>query len=423
MNFIEELRWRGMLQDAMPGTEDQLNKEMTAGYIGFDPTAKSLHIGNLATIMLLKHFQLAGHKPYALVGGATGMVGDPSGKSAERQFLSEEVLKANQDGIRNQLVKFLDFDCGANSAEMVNNYDWFKEIGFLEFLREVGKYLTVNYMMSKDSVKNRLTTGISFTEFSYQLLQGYDFYWLYKNKNCKIQMGGSDQWGNITTGTELIRRKDSGEAFALTCPLVTKADGAKFGKSEQGNIWLDAEKTSPYKFYQFWLNTDDKDISKLLRFFTLFERAYIEELETQIASNPNAVKKILAEDLTKRVHSEEELAKAQKASELLFGKSGLEDFEHTDEKTLLEVFDGVPSKSFKKDEISQFANWIDLLNETQLVGASKGEVRKLIQGNGLSINLQKTTIDQANQKPELQLLKNKYILLKKGKNYSLVMVD
>jgi tyrosyl-tRNA synthetase len=422
-NFIEELRWRGMLQDVMPETENQLQKEMTSGYVGFDPTADSLHIGNFMPIMLLKRFQLAGHKPIALVGGATGMIGDPSGKSSERNILSEEILRHNVACVKAQLERFLDFDCGENSAELVNNYDWYKEFNILQFLREAGKYLTVSYMMAKDSVKNRMETGISFTEFSYQLFQGYDFYWLYKHKNCKIQMGGSDQWGNITTGTELIRRKDAGEAFALTCPLVTKADGAKFGKSEQGNIWLDAEKTSPYKFYQFWLNVDDKDVSKLLRFFTLFEQAYIEELDMQLSQNPISVKKILAEDMTKRVHSEAELSKAQKASDLLFGKSTLEDFENTEEKILKEVFDGIPQKSFKRDEITQFANWIDLLNESQLIGNSKGEIRKLIQGNGLSINLQKVNVELANQKPDLSYIKDKYLLLKKGKNYSLVVID
>ncbi|HEY1054722.1 MAG TPA: tyrosine--tRNA ligase, partial [Emticicia sp.] len=321
MNFIEELRWRGMLFDAMPGTEEQLNKEMTAAYIGFDPTAKSLHIGNLATIMLLKHFQLAGHKPFALVGGATGMIGDPSFKAAERQFLSEDTLRENQEGIRAQLAKFLDFDCGENSAEIVNNYDWFKEIGFLQFLREVGKYLSVNYMMSKDSVKNRLETGISFTEFSYQLLQGYDFYWLYKNKNIRLQMGGSDQWGNITTGTELIRRKEakaeidendaesgSSKAFALTTPLVTKADGTKFGKSEGGNVWLDATMTSPYAFYQFWLGQHDNDVPRLLRVFTLYSKAEIEEIEKQHAEAPHLriAQKALGKDVTIRVHGEEQ---------------------------------------------------------------------------------------------------------------------
>ncbi|MCU0471223.1 MAG: tyrosine--tRNA ligase, partial [Arcicella sp.] len=343
MNFIEELRWRGMLHDMMPGTEEQLNKEMTAAYIGFDPTAASLHIGNLATIMLLKHFQLCGHKPFALVGGATGMIGDPSGKSAEREFLSEETLRHNQDCIKKQLEKFLDFNVGDNSAEMVNNYDWFKEFSFLGFLREAGKHLSVNYMMSKDSVKKRLETGISFTEFSYQLLQGYDFYWLYKNKNVRLQMGGSDQWGNITTGTEIIRRKehslaiDSSEetehkAFALTTPLVTKADGTKFGKSEAGNVWLDPSMTTPYRFYQFWLNTTDADCPRLLRVFTLYNQQEIETIETQHAEAPHLriMQKALAKDVTTRVHSQEDFEIVKQASELLFDKNVIQLFEEVD---------------------------------------------------------------------------------------------
>ncbi|GGD54302.1 tyrosine--tRNA ligase [Emticicia aquatilis] len=438
MNFIEELRWRGMLQDAMPGTEEQLNKEMTAGYIGFDPTAKSLHIGNLATIMLLKHFQLAGHKPYALVGGATGMVGDPSGKSAERQFLSEEVLKANQDGIRNQLVKFLDFDCGANSAEMVNNYDWFKEIGFLEFLREVGKYLTVNYMMSKDSVKNRLTTGISFTEFSYQLLQGYDFYWLYKNKNVRLQMGGSDQWGNITTGTELIRRKEAAivgdvedenvthKAFALTTPLMTKADGQKMGKTAGGEtIWLDANLTSPYQFYQFWLGQDDRDVPKLLRVFTLFSKEEIESIEAQHAEAPHLriAQKALAKDVTSRVHGEEQYELAVKASEVLFGKGTLETLQSLDEATFTSVFDGVPTTEISQEAWAGCASVLDLISVTtnNEVYASKGEARRAMQGNAVSINKVKIT-DEKLPVAELQLLQGKYLLVGKGKKNHIVKI-
>lgn len=438
MNFIEELRWRGMLQDAMPGTEEQLNKEMTAGYIGFDPTAKSLHIGNLATIMLLKHFQLAGHKPYALVGGATGMVGDPSGKSAERQFLSEEVLKANQDGIRNQLVKFLDFDCGANSAEMVNNYDWFKEIGFLEFLREVGKYLTVNYMMSKDSVKNRLTTGISFTEFSYQLLQGYDFYWLYKNKNVRLQMGGSDQWGNITTGTELIRRKENAmvgdvedenvthKAFALTTPLMTKADGQKMGKTAGGEtIWLDANLTSPYQFYQFWLGQDDRDVPKLLRVFTLFSKEEIESIEAQHAEAPHLriAQKALAKDVTTRVHGEEQYELAVKASEVLFGKGTLETLQSLDEATFTSVFDGVPTTEISQEAWAGCASVLDLISVTtnNEVYASKGEARRAMQGNAVSINKVKIT-DEKLPVAELQLLQGKYLLVGKGKKNHIVKI-
>src|SRR5690554_5037642 len=319
-DFIGELKWRGMIHDMIPGTEEQLRKEMTTAYIGFDPTASSLHIGNLATIMLLKHFQLAGHKPIALVGGATGMIGDPTGKSEERNLLDEEVLRKNQEGIRNQLKKFLDFDAGDNAAELVNNYDWIKEFSFLEFLREAGKHITVNYMMAKDSVKKRLETGLSFTEFSYQLLQGYDYYWLYKHKNVKLQMGGSDQWGNITTGTEFIRRKAGGEAYALTTPLVTKADGSKFGKSESGNVWLDPEMTSPYKFYQFWLNVSDEDVSRLIRVFSLLSREEIEALEKEHQAAPHlrVMQKALAKDITIRVHSEEDYKMSVKASEILF---------------------------------------------------------------------------------------------------------
>lgn len=443
MNFIEELRWRGMLHDAMPGTEVQLKKEMTAGYIGFDPTAKSLHIGNLATIMLLKHFQLAGHKPFALVGGATGMVGDPSGKSAERQFLSEETLKENQEGIRSQLVKFLDFDCGANSAEMVNNYDWFKEIGFLEFLREVGKYLTVNYMMSKDSVKNRLTTGISFTEFSYQLLQGYDFYWLFKNKNVRLQMGGSDQWGNITTGTELIRRKEAAvdtdsmvgdaddenvmhKAFALTTPLMTKADGQKMGKTAGGEtIWLDANFTSPYQFYQFWLGQDDRDVPKLLRVFTLFSQSEIESIESEHAETPHlrVAQKALAKDVTTRVHGEDQYDLAVKASEVLFGKGTLETLQSLDEVTFKSVFEGVPTTEISQEAWASCANVLDLISVStnNEVYASKGEARRAMQGNAVSVNKVKIS-DEKLPISELQLLQGKYLLIGKGKKNHIVKI-
>ena len=442
MNFIEELRWRGMLQDAMPGTEQQLNKEMTAGYIGFDPTAKSLHIGNLATIMLLKHFQLAGHKPFALVGGATGMVGDPSGKAAERQFLSEEILRENQDGIRKQLAKFLDFDCGENSAEIVNNYDWFKEIGFLEFLREVGKYLTVNYMMSKDSVKNRLTTGISFTEFSYQLLQGYDFYWLYKNKNVRLQMGGSDQWGNITTGTELIRRKEAAamdiamvsesdeedvtyQAYALTTPLVTKSDGTKFGKSEAGNVWLDPDFTSPYQFYQFWLNQTDIDTPRLLRVFTLLSKTEIEAIESQHAEAPHLriAQKTLAKDVTIRVHGGEQYDLAVKASEVLFGKATLETLQSLDEKTFTNIFDGVPQTEISQEAWQSCPSVLDLISiiTNNEVYASKGEARRAMQGNAISINKVKIT-DEKMPVSDLALLQGKYLLIGKGKKNHIVKV-
>ncbi|MDX2303537.1 MAG: tyrosine--tRNA ligase [Microscillaceae bacterium] len=421
-NFVAELRWRGMLHQDMPGTEEQLNKEMTPGYIGFDPTASSLHIGNLVPIMLLVHFQRAGHKPIALVGGATGMIGDPSGKSAERNLLSEDVLRENIAGIRTQLEKFLDFDCGAHSAELVNNYDWYKDVSLLHFLREVGKHLTVSYMMAKDSVKNRLDTGLSFTEFSYQLFQGYDFYHLYKHHHCRLQMGGSDQWGNITTGTELIRRKDGGEAFALTCPLLTKSDGSKFGKSEGGNIWLDANRTSPYKFYQFWLNVEDTDLPKLIRYFTTHSRETIEAWEAEHAQNPNALKRILAEDITKRVHSEADLLQAQKATNLLFGKSTWEDFEATDEAVLQEVLEGIPQKNISRGNFEAFANSIDLIAES--LDMSKGEVRRLLKNNGLSINQDKITVNQAESKPNFALFKNKYLLFRKGKKeYYLLRIE
>ena len=433
-NFIEELRWRGMLQDAMPGTEEQLNKEMTAGYIGFDPTAKSLHIGNLATIMLLKHFQLAGHKPFALVGGATGMVGDPSGKAAERQFLSEEILRENQEGIRKQLAKFLDFDCGENSAEIVNNYDWFKEIGFLEFLREVGKYLTVNYMMSKDSVKNRLTTGISFTEFSYQLLQGYDFYWLYKNKNVRLQMGGSDQWGNITTGTELIRRKEAAmvgesdeenvtyQAYALTTPLVTKSDGTKFGKSEAGNVWLDPDFTSPYAFYQFWLNASDEDAKKLIRFYTLYSKEEVEKLEAEHAEDPGRriLQKTIAEDVTARVHGANALKTAITASNILFGKSTSEDLRSLSEKDFLAVFDGVPQAVVSKNDVLNGLSIVDALASKTNFLNSNGEARRELSGNAISVNKEKVTEEYSISVQDL--INDKYVLIGKGKKTNYILI-
>jgi len=424
--LVEELRWRGMIHDIMPGTEEQLSKELTAGYIGFDPTADSLHIGNLVPVMLLVHLQRAGHKPVALVGGATGMVGDPSGKSAERQLLAEDVLNHNLAGQKAQLEKFLDFDCGENSAEIVNNYDWFKGMGFLEFIRDVGKHITVNYMMSKDSVKNRLEGGMSFTEFTYQLVQGYDFYHLYQNNNCKIQMGGSDQWGNIVTGTELIRRKAQGEAFALTAPLIKKADGSKFGKSEGGNIWLDKEKTSPYKFYQYWLNTSDEDASNFIRIFTLLGKDEIETLEAQHAEAPHmrTLQKALAKDVTQRIHSEEDLQMAIKASGILFGKSTTEDLASLDESTLLSVFEGVPQVTVSSSELESTANYIDLLSEvTQgVIFGSKGEARRMLQGGGVSVN--KAKIADMNVKPEFNLLQGKYFLAQKGKkNYYLITVE
>ena len=425
MNFIEELRWRGMLNDMTPGTEEQLQKEVTAGYIGFDPTAASLHIGNLATVMLLVHLQRAGHKPFALVGGATGMIGDPSGKAAEREFLSEERLQRNQEGIRQQLTKFLDFGSGANSAEMVNNYDWFKEISFLGFLREAGKHISVNYMMAKDSVKKRLETGISFTEFSYQLLQGYDFYWLYKNKGVRLQMGGSDQWGNITTGTELIRRKegrDEYQAFALTTPLVTKADGTKFGKSESGNVWLDPALTSPYQFYQFWLNTTDADCPRLIRVFTLLSREEIEELERQHAEAPHLriVQKAIAKDVTIRIHSQAGYDLAVKASDVLFGKATLETLRsiHVDEFDI--IFEGVPQTEVSAEELANSKDITDLLSVASRgeVYASKGEARRAITQNAVSINKEKV-IDPA-ASVDLEWLQNRYIVVSKGKKNHLL---
>ncbi|MFY0592150.1 tyrosine--tRNA ligase [Roseivirga sp.] len=424
--LVEELTWRGMIHDIMPGTAEQLSKEMTSGYIGFDPTADSLHIGNLVPVMLLVHLQRAGHKPYALVGGATGMVGDPSGKSAERQLLDEEVLNKNLAGQKAQLEKFLDFDCGENSAEIVNNYDWFKDFTFLDFIRDVGKHITVNYMMSKDSVKNRLEGGMSFTEFTYQLVQGYDFYHLYQNKNCKIQMGGSDQWGNIVTGTELIRRKAQGEAFALTAPLIKKADGSKFGKSEGGNVWLDKERTSPYKFYQYWLNTSDEDASNFIRIFTLLDKHTIENLEEKHAEAPHMrlVQKALAEDVTRRIHSEEDLQMAIKASGILFGKSTTEDLVSLDESTLLSVFDGVPQVTISQKDLNDTESFIDLLSTTtqEIIFKSKGEARRMLQGGGVSVN--KSKIDDMNAKPEISLLQGKYFLAQKGKkNYYLVTVS
>ncbi len=420
-DLIAELRWRGMIHDMMPGTEEQLQKEMTHAYIGFDPTADSLHIGNLATIMLLKQLQLAGHKPYALVGGATGMIGDPSFKNSERNLLDEATLRRNQEGIKKQLEQFLDFGGVPNAAVMVNNYDWFKEFSFLGFLRDVGKHVTVNYMMSKDSVKKRLETGLSFTEFSYQLLQGYDFFYLNKNHHIKLQMGGSDQWGNITTGTELVRRMSGGEAYALTTPLVTKADGTKFGKSEGGNVWLDPEKTSPYQFYQFWLNVRDKDISRLLRVFTLFTEEEVLALEQN--PNPNEAKRELAREVTTRVHSEEEYEKAVKASNILFGRSTLEDLQEIDERTLLEVFEGVPQVELSRDTLSAVQDVTELLSDTTNgeIFTSKGEARRMIKGGGVSIN--KVKVEDAGEQLHHGLLQGKYLLVQKGKkNYYLISV-
>lgn len=425
-NFIEELTWRGMLHDIMPGTEEQLNKEVTSGYIGFDPTADSLHIGHLMQIMTLVHFQKCGHKPFALVGGATGMVGDPSGKSAERNLLSEEVLQHNIACVRKQLEKFLDFNAGENSAELVNNYDWFKEYRFLDFIRDVGKHITVNYMMAKDSVQKRLETGLSFTEFSYQLVQGYDFYWLNQNKNCKLQMGGSDQWGNIVTGTELIRRKSGGEAFALTTPLITKSDGSKFGKTEGGNVWLDPKKTSAYKFYQYWLNVSDDDAERFIKIFTLMDKPAIEVLvhEHQQAPHLRNLQQALAKAITITVHSEADYHTAVKASNILFGQSTTEDLQSLDRDTLLSVFEGVPQVNISKTDFESCESVTDLLSTlTQgKIFASKGEARKMIQGGGVSIN--KAKIADINAKPHFALLQSKYLLAQKGKkNYFLIVVN
>lgn len=430
MNFVEELKWRGMLHDVMPGTEEQLNKEMTAAYIGFDPTSDSLHVGSFAQIMLLKRFQLAGHKPIALVGGATGMIGDPSGKSQERNLLNEEILNKNLQGIKNQLSKFLDFESGEpNAAVMVNNYDWMKNYSFLEFIRDIGKHITVNYMMAKDSVKKRLGSeskvGMSFTEFTYQLVQGYDFLWLYDNMKCKLQMGGSDQWGNITTGTELIRRKVGGEAFALTIPLITKADGGKFGKTEHGNVWLDPERTSPYEFYQFWLNTSDEDAERYIKIFTLLPKEEIDGLVAEHKEAPHArvLQKKLAEEVTTMVHSREEYEMAVEASQILFGKGTAEQLRKLNESTFLAVFEGVPQFTVAKTEVEKGINVIDLLAEKTDIFPSKGELRRTIKGNGLSINKEKVT------NPELLvnnsfLIDGKYILAQKGKkNYFLITAE
>lgn len=424
-NFVEELRWRGMLHDIMPGTEEQLLKEPTAGYIGFDPTADSLHIGHLAQIMTLLHFQVAGHKPFALVGGATGMVGDPSGKSAERNLLSEDVLRHNESCVKKQLEKFLDFS-GTNAAEMVNNYDWFKDFKFLDFIRDVGKHITVNYMLSKDSVQKRLESGLSFTEFTYQLVQGYDFYWLNQHRNCKVQMGGSDQWGNIVTGTELIRRKSDRDAYAITTRLITKADGTKFGKTEGGNIWLDPKKTSPYKFYQYWMNVSDEDALSFIRIFTQLSKADIDALADAHRQAPHLRKlqQALAKDITIRVHDAGEYDKAIAASNILFGNSTTADLQSLDEDTLLSVFEGVPQVTVPRSEFENCQNVVDLLSVVagNRIFPSKGEARKMLQAGGVSINKQK--VADPNAKPDFHLLQNKYLLAQKGKkNYYLLVVE
>ena len=427
-NFIEEVTWRGMLHDVMPGTEEHLMEQMRVAYVGIDPTADSLHIGHLVGVMLLKHFQLSGHKPLALVGGATGMIGDPSGKSNERNLLDETTLRHNQEAIKGQLARFLDFTSNApNAAELVNNYDWMKSFSFLDFIRDIGKHITVNYMMSKDSVKKRLSSeaseGMSFTEFTYQLVQGYDFLHLYREKQCTLQMGGSDQWGNITTGTELVRRIASGKAYALTCPLITKADGTKFGKSEGGNIWLDSARTSPYKFYQYWLNTSDIDAKKYIKIFTFLSKEDIEILTEKHRESPHLrlLQKRLAEEITVMVHSAVDLENAIKASNILFGNATSEDLKQLDEATFLDVFDGVPQANISKSEIETGINIVDVLNEKTGFLKSNGEARRALSANSISVNKEKVTeefvLTNAN------LINNQFVLLQSGKkNYFVVRV-
>ena len=430
MNFVEELKWRGMVHNIMPGTEEQLDKEITTAYVGIDPTADSLHIGHLVSVMMLRHFQAAGHRPIVLLGGATGMIGDPSMKSQERNLLDEPTLRHNEKCLKAQLSSFLDFDTGeANSALMVNNYDWMKNFSFLEFIRDVGKHITVNYMMAKDSVKKRLgqddNEGLSFTEFTYQLVQGYDFLHLFQENNCKLQMGGSDQWGNITTGTELIRRKTGGEAFALTCPLITKADGGKFGKTEEGNVWLDPQRTSPYKFYQFWLNASDTDAEKYIKIFTLFPQEEIENLIDQHREAPHQriLQKKLAETVTELVHGREAVDTAIEASQILFGKSVTSTLRKLDEQTLLSVFEGVPTFNISRNDLEQGIGIIDLVAEKTQALPSKGEARRTIKGGGLGLNKEKIAsedrlVDAAD------LLNDKYILIQKGKkNYFLIIAE
>ena len=423
-NLVQELRWRGMIHDIMPGTEEQLAKERTTAYVGIDPTADSLHIGHLVSIMLLKHLQMAGHKPLALVGGATGMIGDPSFKAAERKLLTVDEVRHNVDCIRQQLSKFLDFDNPDNGAEIVNNYDWMKDYLFLDFIRDVGKHITVNYMMTKDSVKKRMETGISFTEFSYQLLQGFDFLTLYRTKGCRLQMGGSDQWGNITTGTELIRRMEGGEAFALTCPLITKADGTKFGKTEGGNVWLDPEKTSPYKFYQFWLNCSDVDTARYIRIFTLLGKEEIEALERAHAECPEQriLQKALAKDITCRVHSEADYNAAVAASELLFGKGTTEQLNALDRATLLSVFEGVPTYTVPRSVIEAGISVIDLAAAETSMFESKGAIRRELKQNSISLN--KAKIGEDYTVTAADILQSGCLLLQKGKkNYYLVTIE
>lgn len=427
-NFVEELRWRGMLHDIMPETEELLLKEKVAGYIGFDPTADSLHIGSLVQIMILMHFQKAGHKPIALVGGATGMIGDPSGKSQERNLLDEEALNRNVKGIKNQLSRFLDFeDSHENTAQLVNNYDWMKEFSLIDFVRDIGKHLTVNYMMAKDSVKKRLSAeskeGMSFTEFTYQLFQGYDFLHLYNEMNCKLQMGGSDQWGNITTGTELIRRKTGGKAYAITCPLIKKADGTKFGKTEEGNVWLDAERTSPYKFYQYWLNSSDEDAENYVKIFTFLSKEEVEKLITEHKEAPHLrlLQKKIAEEVTRMVHSEEELQNAVKASGILFGSSASEDLKALNEKTFLDVFEGVPQAEVSLSDVEAGLDMIGALSAKTGFLSSNGDARRALKENSISVNKEKVKEDYTITKQDL--INNKYVLLQRGRrNYFILVV-
>ena len=423
MTLVEELKWRGMVHDIMPGTEELFSREMVTAYVGFDPTSDSLHIGHLVSVMLLRNLQAAGHKPIALMGGATGMIGDPSGRSEERNLLDEKTLRYNQECMKKQLAKFLDFESHKpNAAEMVNNFDWMKDFSFLDFIRDVGKLITVNYMMAKDSVKKRLETGLSFTEFSYQLVQGYYFLHLYQHKNCKLQMGGSDQWGNIVTGTELIRRKTGGEAFALTCPLITKADGGKFGKTEKGNVWLDPAKTSPYSFYQFWLNVSDQDAEKYIKIFTSIPVTEIEQLvqEHMAAPNLRILQKRLASEVTTMVHSKDDRDTAIEASDILFGKGTTETLKKLDEVTFLSVFEGVPMVELKSEVFTKGIPLSDLLVTKTLIYASKGELRRMVAGGGLSINKEKNA-DPERIIASSDLLNNKYLLIQKGrKNYYLI---
>ena len=421
MNFIQELKWRGMIHDIMPGTEEALLKGPVSGYIGFDPTSDSLHIGSLVQIMTLVHFQRAGHSPIALIGGATGMVGDPSGKSQERNLLDEQTISENIKGVKRQLEKFLSFE-GANSAEIVNNYDWFKSMNFLEFIRDVGKHIPVNYMMAKDSVKSRLESGMSFTEFTYQLVQGYDFYHLNQYKNCIVQLGGSDQWGNIVTGTELIRRKSGGTAFAVTTPLIKKADGTKFGKTESGNVWLDREKTSPYAFYQYWLNTSDADAKNFIKIFTLFTQEEINQMQDEHDAAPHMrnLQRLLAEDITKRVHGNEAYEQAVNASKILFGKSTQEDLLRLSSEAFLEIFEGVPQASLSRKELQAGLSIIDVLASKTGFLSSNGEARRALKANSISVNKEKVT--DSFELNESNLINNKYLLLGKGKKSNFIVV-